>query len=181
MDAEAELENGSDIQFCPKCGAGERGFFCHACGTLLRGDEMILCPRCHHVVPDGEFCNQCGQNLAGIALNLKQLALAGDDFWVTASTLAGAGGPAEGLPGSLLEPDESVVLAEGDLPEWLDDLSMGLGPAVGKAHVYPSLRPIEAQVSAAPRSLWIGAIVMLGLILLSLVFVAIILLSRGLG
>lgn len=173
MEPEAEVEFGAELRFCPECGAEESGFFCRVCGTLLRGDEMVLCPRCHQVVPHGEYCNQCGQSLAGIALNLKQLAMAGDDFWVTASALAGAVGPAEGLPGSLVEPDESVVLAQGDLPEWLDELP--------KAHVYPSLRPIERQKAAAHRPFWTVAIVMLALILLSLVFVAIILMSRGFG
>ena len=84
MDPETEIEMEPEGEFCPECGAEESGYFCRSCGTLLRGQEDVLCPRCHQVVPAGDFCNRCGQNLGGIALNLRQLALAGDDFWVTA-------------------------------------------------------------------------------------------------
>jgi len=72
MDPEVQAEEGEESRFCPECGAEESGYFCRTCGTLLRGEEMVLCPRCHHVVPDGDFCNLCGQTLGGIALNLRQ-------------------------------------------------------------------------------------------------------------
>ncbi|MEJ2212235.1 MAG: hypothetical protein P8129_24865, partial [Anaerolineae bacterium] len=80
MEPEAEFETDEEIMFCPECGAEESGYFCRSCGTLLRGEDRILCPRCHEVVPNGDYCNQCGQTLTGFALHLRQLALAGDDF-----------------------------------------------------------------------------------------------------
>ncbi len=181
MESEEELETGPDIQFCPECGAEESGYFCRGCGTLLRGEDWVLCPRCHHVVPDGDFCNQCGQGLGPIALKLRQLALAGEDFWVTAASLASLEQPQENRDAGLREPDESVILAEADLPDWLNDLPLESAPAEVKAHIYPALRPIDEEPEAAPRRFWGLAIVFLGLILLSLVVVAIVLLSRGFG
>jgi hypothetical protein len=88
MEQETKGEMGPEQHFCPECGMEEPGHFCRNCGTLLRGEDLVLCPRCHHIVPGGDFCNRCGQHLGGIALNLRQLALAGDDFWVTAATPA---------------------------------------------------------------------------------------------
>ncbi len=181
MESEAELETDPEIRFCPECGAVEGGFFCRNCGTLLRGDERVLCPRCHHIVPNGDFCNQCGQGLAGIALRLQQLALAGEDFWVTAAALAPGREPTESAEASLLAPDDSVELAEAELPDWLNDLPLESAPAEVKAHIYPSLRPIEDETAASPRRFWSLTLVLLGLILLSLVFLALIFLWRGLG
>ncbi|MGD9405176.1 MAG: hypothetical protein PVH95_08505, partial [Anaerolineae bacterium] len=128
----------SEGVFCPECGADEAGYFCRNCGTLIRGEEMVLCPRCRQIVPHGEFCNQCGQKLGVMALDLHQLALAGDDFWVSDGVLE----LPEETDTGLLEPDDSVVLAEAELPDWLKELPTESVAAETKPHVYPSLRPI---------------------------------------
>ena len=182
MEPEAQTGMGSRSGFCPECGAEERGFFCRQCGTLLRGEEMVLCPRCHHVVPKGEFCNQCGQGLGSIALSLRQLALAGDEFWVA----GGSSVPAAASPGrvelSSLQPDDSVALAEGELPEWLQELPAKSAPAEVQAHIYPSLRPIEEDSQPTSRGRFLTAVILLlGLMLLSLVFLVIFLLLGGGG
>jgi len=181
MEPEAQTGMGSRSGFCPECGAEERGFFCRQCGTLLRGEEMVLCPRCHHVVPKGEFCNQCGQGL-GSALSLRQLALAGDEFWVTAA----ASGPTAASPGraelSSLQPDDSVALAEGEVPDWLQELPAKSAPAEVQAHIYPSLRPIEEESQPVARGRFLTAVILLlGLLLLSLVFLVVYLLVSGAG
>jgi hypothetical protein len=179
MDPETEPSSSG---FCPECGAEERGFFCRQCGTLLRGEEMVLCPRCHHVVPKGEFCNQCGQGLGSIALSLRQLSLAGDEFWVSGA----ASVPAAAAPGqaelSSLQPDDSVILADGELPDWLQELPAKSAPAEVQAHIYPSLQPIEEESQPQPRGRFLTAVILLlGLLLLSLVFLVIYLLVGGAG
>ncbi len=180
MEPEAQVEKSPDGRFCPECGAEESGFFCRSCGALLRGDEMVLCPRCHQVVPGGEFCNQCGQNLGGIALSLRQLALAGDEFWVTAQAPVPPEAPPDNAESGLLEPDESVVLADADLPDWLRELPIDSAPSEVQAHIYPSLSPIEGESRPARRGrFFILTIVLLVLMLLSLVFVVVILLLGG--
>jgi len=82
----------------------------------VHGDDRVLCPRCHHIVPAGKFCNQCGQTVSGVGLNLRQLALAGDTFFLSSTdafpTVVGV--EDESL---LLQPDESVQLSQGDLPD----------------------------------------------------------------
>jgi len=164
-------------QTCPECGTEESGYFCRNCGLLLRGEEMVLCPRCHQVVPDAEYCNQCGQSLSGLALQLQQLAKAGDAFWVTAEpgTLAAAAEP------SLFPPDESVRLAEADLPDWLEELNAPLSPPEAQPRVYPALRPIEKERQASRTTrFFITAILLTFILLLGLVFLAVaVLLGRG--
>lgn len=176
MDPEVQAEESIESRFCPECGSEESGYFCRNCGALLRGDDMVLCPRCHHVVPDGEFCNLCGQGLGGIALNLRQLALAGGDFWVTAL------GPPPAAPGSadqsVLEPDESVRLDEADLPDWLKELSVEEAPPEVQAHTYPSLEPIAEGKRRQGRFV-VFVLLLLGLLLLSLIVGAGYLLMRG--
>jgi hypothetical protein len=177
MEPEVQAEENIEPRVCPECGAEESGHFCRACGALLWGDDMVLCPRCHHVVPDGEFCNLCGQGLGGIALNLRQLALAGGDFWVTA--LSPPPAAPESAEQSLVEPDESLQLDKAELPDWLEELSVE-APPEAQAHTYPSLQPIaegEGESRRGHAMAWI--FVLLALLLVSLVAGVAYLLVRG--
>ena len=180
MERETEGEMGAERRFCPECGTEETGHFCRNCGTLLRGEDLVLCPRCHHIVPGGGFCNRCGQHLGGIALNLRQLALAGDDFWVTAATPASPTVPSGGTELSLVEPDATVALAEAELPDWLKELPVDSAPAEVQAHVYPSLTPIQEGERGSYRGTALTLVlVLLVLLLLSLVVFVVFLLVRG--
>lgn len=166
----------SEGAFCPECGADETGYFCRNCGALLRGEGMVLCPRCRQIVPYGEFCNQCGQRLGAIALDLHQLAIAGDDFWVAEGALE----PAEDTESGPLEPDESIVLAEAELPDWLRELPADPAPIETKPHVYPSLRPMEEEEQPRGRGRFLTPVfVLLALLLLALVLVVVFLLLSG--
>jgi RNA polymerase subunit RPABC4/transcription elongation factor Spt4 len=177
MDSETQIMTDPDGEYCPQCGSEEAGFFCRQCGTLLRGEELVLCPRCHQVVPDGAYCNQCGQSLAGIALRLGQLALAGDAFWVTTEEAASA--PTEEV--RVFEPDETVRLAAAELPDWLQELPTETAPPDVEDRIYPSLMPIPGEAGSASqqRRFLILVILLAGLILLSLVFMAFFILIRG--
>ncbi len=172
-------------RYCPECGSQESGYFCRNCGALLTGEENVLCPRCHHIVPDGKFCNQCGQGLSGIGLHLRQLALAGDTFWVASGEPAAAV-PAP-MPGEapVLEPDESVQLAQADLPDWLREipaLPLAAAPARSEGHVYPALKPIEAApVQRSQRSFLVAVLLLMMVMLLGIVFMAILVALRSLG
>ena len=179
MEPQAEMEIGLEGRFCRECGAEEGGFFCRTCGILLRGEDSVLCPRCHQVVPDGDYCNQCGQYLGGIALNLRQLALAGDDFWVTAAPSTPAP-PPDSAEQRLFEPDESVFLADAQLPDWLHELSAESVPPEVQAHVYPSLQPIEGQRRPSQQGRFVMVVFfLLGLVLLGLVVAVIYLMVSG--
>lgn len=170
MESEPQIEMGPEDQTCPECGAQETGYFCRTCGALLRGQDLVLCPRCHHVVPAGEFCNTCGQTVAGLALNLRQLAMAGDEFWVTGPVPASEGPSQEDLDWGTLEPDDSVELADAELPEWLNELPAAAAPPEIKAHIYPSLVPIEPKSKRSRRGpFFVLAMAGLGLTLLSVV------------
>lgn len=170
----------SEGSFCPECGVDESGYFCRNCGTLLHGEEMVLCPRCRQIVPHGEFCNQCGQSLGAIALDLQQLALAGADFWVSTAALEPPSEMQDSAESTLLEPDESVVLAEAELPIWLKELPTDSAPAETKAHIYPSLRPIEEpEQPPAKGRFYTPVFVFLALLLFALVFAVVFLLLRG--
>jgi len=172
-------------RYCPDCGSQESGYFCRNCGALLTGEDNVLCPRCHHIVPDGKFCNQCGQGLSGIGLHLRQLALAGDTFWVA----SGEPTPAVAVPMPAempaLEPDESVQLAQADLPDWLRDIPVPLSasaPARSEEHVYPALKPIEAAPVQRPqRSFLVAVLLLMMVMLLGIVFMAILVALRSLG
>ena len=182
MEPGSEPEVTGEGPFCPECGAEEHGYFCRQCGALLRGEEMVLCPRCHQIVPDGEFCNQCGQALSGIALHLRQLALAGGDFWVTASsavaTEPGEDGPEPEL--DLLEPDEDMVLEEAELPDWLQQLPTASASDEVKERVYPSLQPIAEEPRNGGQSRFIILVVVLmGLVLIGLIAVGILFLMQS--
>jgi hypothetical protein len=182
MESEVQDERNPEGPFCPECGMDESGYFCRNCGTLLRGEEMVLCPRCRQVVPHGEFCNQCGQGLEAIALDLQQLALAGQDFWVAAGMTEQSSELPESMEPVQLEPDESLVLAEAEVPDWLKELPADSAPAEVKAHIYPSLKPIIEEVEEQPARqgrFLTPVFVLLALFLLGLVAVVVFLLVSG--
>jgi hypothetical protein len=178
MGPDAELETSPQAQECPECGSQETGFFCRNCGHLLRGEEMVLCPRCHQVVPSGDYCNQCGQGLGAIALHLHQLAMAGDTFWVTSAS--GESSSSEEL--ALLEPDETLDLADAEPPDWLQELSTEAAPPEIGPRIYPALQPIEIESTGSRRNLFFTVIILLMfLVLVGMVVVALLVLLGGLG
>jgi hypothetical protein len=180
MDPEALGTVDSQEQYCPECGHEESGYFCRNCGTLLRGGDRVLCPRCHQIVPGGEFCNQCGQTLGGIALNLQQLAKAGDTFWVTTDDVASS---SQAEP-DLTEPDETVALVPAELPDWLQELSPTLAPPDVAKRIYPALSPIQEtkQDAVHQRRFFLATIIVLaGLMLVTLVFMTLFILLRAGG
>ncbi|MGD8794948.1 MAG: hypothetical protein PVF47_20540, partial [Anaerolineae bacterium] len=137
-----------------------------------------LCPRCHGVVPEGDYCNRCGQSLGTIALNLLQLSMAGDDFWVTTAPSAPA--PEEPEPG-FLTPNESMMLEDAELPDWLEELSDEEAPVEVKERIYPALRPVEGQPTATgPNRFFLLVVVLMGVLLLGLLALTIFLLVQGL-
>jgi hypothetical protein len=148
---------------------------------LIRGEEKVLCPRCQQVVPDGSFCNQCGQGLAGIALNLQQLAMAGEDFWVTTRIDKASAAPSGVDEPPSWEPDRSVALADAELPDWLQELPTETAPVEVQARIYPALQPILEGAGSQSRRFLILVILLLGLMLLSLVFMVVFLLLGGGG
>jgi uncharacterized C2H2 Zn-finger protein len=169
-------ENGEGTLYCPECGSAESGYFCRTCGALLQGEELVLCPRCHKVVPHGGFCNQCGQELGEIAPSLRQLEMAGETFWVTKVPPAPIADPE---PGELL-PDESVDLAAAVLPKWLQELSVESAAADMEARIYPSLQPIRDENARRQRRFLSVSIILLGIMLLGMMAMALLfLLSRG--
>jgi hypothetical protein len=191
MADHAQADTNTDGRTCPQCGADETGFFCRNCGALLYGEDRVLCPRCHQIVPDGEYCNQCGQGLEGLALHLRQLAMAGDTFWVTSGPDALPDASPDTLPDTspdtmfqpeetLLQPDESVPLAEPELPDWLQELPVDQLPTGTEPRVYPALRPIVQEREPAPRNntFLITVIIFMLILLLGLVFLAILILLR---
>ncbi|MGD8397808.1 MAG: hypothetical protein PVG11_03040 [Anaerolineae bacterium] len=147
---------------------------------------MVLCPRCSEVVPAGEYCNRCGQGLAGVALQLRQLALAGEDFMVTSSeppdpaTSSTADSPSAAEEVLLLVPDESVELEDAELPSWLEELPAAAAPAEVRERIYPALRPIEPAHGGSQQTRFLAVVVvLLFLMLVSLVGLALILLFQG--
>jgi hypothetical protein len=167
---------------CPECGSQESGYFCRNCGALLSDEDNVLCPRCHHIVPDGKFCNQCGQGLTGIGLHLRQLALAGDAFWITALEESPTPpAPSSGEP-SVLEPDESVQLAHADLPDWMSEIPAPPAPAKAEPRIYPALKPIEPEPGQSSQRNFLAITILLMLVMLAgLVFMAILFVFRGMG
>jgi hypothetical protein len=182
MDPETQIEVSPDNGYCPECGAEENGYFCRSCGALLRGGEMVLCPRCRHVVPGGDFCNQCGQGLSGAALNLQQLVLAGDDFWVTAESGVLLTPPAGSSEPGFLAPDQSVALEDADLPDWLQELPVRSVPPEVEVRIHPALRPIQTRRGTGQRSTFLVTVILLTFVLmLGLVFLSLFVLLRGAG
>jgi hypothetical protein len=177
MQPEVADEMESDKIYCAECGAEEDGYFCRNCGTLLRGEALVLCPRCHGVVPEGEHCNRCGQNLGVIALNLLQLSMAGDDFWVTAAASASET-PESDL--AFLAPNESTVLEQGELPDWLEELSAEEAPVEVKERIYPALRPVESQRAPSGQNRFLAVvIVLMGILLVGLFALTVFLVVQG--
>ena len=171
--------------YCPECGSQESGYFCRNCGALLTGEDNVLCPRCHHIVPDGKFCNQCGQGLSGIGLHLRQLALAGDTFWVASGEPTPAATTPEPVEVAELAPDESIELAQADLPDWLRDipaLPSAAAPARSGEPIYPALKPIESQpVERSQRRFLIAVLSLVIVMLLGIIFMAVLIALRSQG
>jgi hypothetical protein len=136
----------------------------------------VLCPRCHQIVPDADYCNQCGQGLSGLALHLQQLALAGDVFWVADESAV----PSPTLEAAVLEPDESVDLADPELPEWLRELPAASAPADVELRVYPALQPIEEERDRTGRGTFVTVIVLfMFVIMLAIVVMSFLAFFRG--
>jgi hypothetical protein len=171
MEPDVGMDTDPEIRTCPECGSEETGFFCRMCGALLYGEDLVLCPRCHQVVPDSEFCNQCGQGLAGIALQLKQLAMAGDSFWVTSE---GTISDTDGEPVEMFSPDESVPLVEGVLPEWLEELNSAEAPPEIEARIYPSLEPIEKSQENHRNTAFMVIVLLMFVVMIGLIVLALI-------
>lgn len=177
MNQKDRAQADQESFFCPECGTEESGYFCRNCGTLLRGGERVLCPRCHQVVPDAEYCNRCGQGLGGLALQLQQLAKAGDAFWVTSEPMALA---ATAEP-TLFRPDESVPVVPAEFPDWLEELNAALPAPQMQPRIHPALRPIEEERKGGrPRPFFAIAVLLMFLLLLGLVVAAVlVLLTRS--
>ncbi len=172
----------TQARFCPECGSEESGFFCRSCGTLLSGEDQILCPRCHHIVPGAKFCNQCGQGLAGVALNLRQLSLAGDTFWV-ASGMPG-GGATEPSPADVepFPPMDAAALSPAELPDWLAEMSPpAAAPALPppESRLYPKLGPIEKEPRPpSQRGFMVAVLVLMLVMFLGLAFIILFIMLR---
>ena len=182
MEPETETQTSTGDGICPNCGAHEDGFFCRNCGALLRGEDMVLCPRCHQIVPGDRFCNQCGQELTGIALSLKQLALAGDAFWMTAEAAAPAGEPTPDLDSEAIEPaqESGQDLEKGTIPDWLRELSTAPPPADVGVRIYPALQPVGEAATGERTTRVLGLVILLlGILFLALLIAAAILLLHG--
>lgn len=179
MEPEAHRERNAEETLCPECGAEESGYFCRSCGALLRGEDLVLCPRCHQIVPGGDYCNQCGQSLSGIALHLRQLALAGGDFWVTSPGIPGEASPQEGDPDFLAE-EELLQLEEAELPEWLEEVPATAALDGARMRVYPALRPVPPGRTGAIQGRFLTFLILLmGLMLLGLVVITLFVLIQA--
>jgi hypothetical protein len=178
MEPEVEAEIDQESRICPECGAEESGYFCRSCGALLRGDDRVLCPRCRQVIPAGDFCNQCGQGLGGVALSLRQLAMAGDTFWVTDEVPE----PVSNLEPSVFSSGISMELAQAELPDWLHELPVDSVPNEGQPHIYPSLEPIGRRGVGGGQAQFVTvAILFTGLLLAGMMIMVIVFLLRGGG
>lgn len=177
MAAQIANQMTSATRTCPECGAQEDGFFCRSCGALVHGPDRVLCPRCHHVVPGGDFCNQCGQELTGIALRLDHLAQAGEAFWMTPN--------ASELPASpesaLLRPDDSVELTVTKLPGWIQELAPEPEANNTKERIHPSLQPLQSGPLTSRRrgQFLIVVILLTGIMLASLIVLTLFILAQS--
>jgi hypothetical protein len=173
MEPEAGLEENAGTTHCPECGAEESGYFCRNCGALLRGADLVLCPRCHQIVPDGQYCNQCGQSLSGAALPLRQLAPGGGVFQVPSPVIPGEPSPAESQPDPSAEED-FPPLEEAERADRLQETPAPAAPDQAPVRVYPALQPVPSRQAGKTWSrclVWI--ILLMSVILLALLGVAI--------
>ena len=181
MDDRVQAEPNADGQVCPQCGVVESGFFCRNCGALLHGEDYVLCPRCHQIVPDGEYCNQCGQGLAGMALSLALLSAAGDSFWVTSEPDS----PLASLEETELQPDDWAALSAAELPDWLPEAPSAKPPATREPRIYPSLEPVAdegAELSSSKGFPFVAVVSALLILMAIMILVILILvLLRGAG
>jgi hypothetical protein len=178
MNPGDEPEADAQKLSCPECGAEESGYFCRNCGTLLQGEDKMLCPRCHGIVPAADFCPRCGQGLKGMALNLRQLAVAGVDFWVADSEALPAAGPREEV--AVAWELETTTLAAPELPDWLKELPREQAPAEVQERIHPALQPLETQPPARRQSRFLIVVILLmAAMLIGLVAVAVFFLTWG--
>jgi hypothetical protein len=138
------------------------------------------------VVPGGQFCNQCGQSLRGIALELRQLAMAGDTFWMTSEADAsrfktGLGEAAQAEFPSSLQMDELVRLDDAELPDWLQELASIPEPDASEARVYPSLEPIKKRRSLTGSGTLFAVLIVLMFVLMLGMVILTITIALGLG
>jgi hypothetical protein len=118
--------------------------------------------------------------MAGLALNLRQLAMAGEEFWVTSAVPAPDSPAQDGLAWGTLEPDESIELAEAELPDWLSELPVEEAPPEVRATVYPLLVPIEGKSRESRRHpLLMLVMALLGLLLIGLIALVVYLVLYG--
>jgi hypothetical protein len=177
MEVDVPIESEQQSSLCPECGSEESGFFCRSCGTLLHGEDMVLCPRCHSIVPEGEFCNQCGQGLSGLALELKQLSTAGKDFWVTSETAQSLRAPEPAETSAL---DSMALVDASELPDWVRELNTSTMPTDVKERVYPALEPIPEDEPAKSNNLFmILVLVMFGILVILVVLTLIAAFTSG--
>jgi hypothetical protein len=140
---------------------------------------MVLCLRCYQVVPDDAFCNQCGQNLGGTAVPLRQVAQVGDASGVTSGETEAPVSEESGQ----LQPDEPVELAEARPPDLVQEPAPQPAPPPVEAHIYPALRPLQTTEQSTGGQSWylIVVILLAVLVLVAVVAVAVLYLLRGGG
>jgi hypothetical protein len=134
------------------------------------------------VVPNGSYCNQCGQSLMGVALSLQQLDMAGDDFWVAGED-ASLSAPSPGsIEGDSLAGGDYLLAQDAELPDWLRDLTAKSAPTEPGPRIHPSLRPIGAERGPLSRNTFFtAAIVLMFVLMLGLVFLTLLVVLRGGG
>jgi hypothetical protein len=103
--------------------------------------------------------------------------MAGETFWVS----SGGSEPGSLEEPDLLEPDESLELADAEPPDWLQELSTESAPDEIGPRIYPALEPIGSKPSGSRRNLFFTAvIVLMFLVLVGMVVVALFVLLGGL-
>jgi hypothetical protein len=104
--------------------------------------------------------------------------MAGDTFWVT----SGGGESSSIEEPVLLEPDDTLDLADAVPPDWLQELSPESAPPEVGPRIYPALQPIEQESTGSRRNLFFTVVILLMfLVLVGMVVVALYVLLGGLG